>query len=169
MQKNQLKKVVVCVVALLLLVSSAWGATQDFKGTINGNTITAGTGTLTMAAGQTLTVNSDGTIISGTFTVVAANLAITGDVTYTGNYSRVGDVVVWRLHIATTGTTASIALSTQFTATGLPASAKHSVCHAVDVTTAAFIGSAFQQGAIIFAPTWTATGSSIVLTGSYLI
>jgi len=45
------------IIGILLVAVSVWGATQDFKGTINGNTITAGTGVLTMSAGKTMTVD----------------------------------------------------------------------------------------------------------------
>lgn len=57
-----MKKLLFATSMLFCLYGSAVAATQDFKGTINGNTVTAGTGTLTMSAGKTLTVSETANI-----------------------------------------------------------------------------------------------------------
>lgn len=47
---------------VLFIAATAWSAGQDFKGTINGNTITAGTGTVTITAGKTITATQNATL-----------------------------------------------------------------------------------------------------------
>jgi len=78
--------------------------TQDFKGTINGNTITAGTGTVTIAAGKTLSYDE------GTWTPVFTPSAgaITAWGTITGIWSKIGRIVTitFSATITTNGTAA---------------------------------------------------------------
>ncbi len=83
-----------------MLKGEYMGASQDFKGTINGNTITAGTGTLTLGAGLTLT--GDETIAisakatQGVWTDYAASSTIagfSGGVVKTIRYLTLGKLV----------------------------------------------------------------------------
>jgi len=79
------------VLLIVFLSTSVWGATQDFKGTINGNTITAGTGTLTMSAGKTLTVSESGTIdeaVALSSKAPKASPIFTGDVELAGKVTN---------------------------------------------------------------------------------
>lgn len=54
-----MKRIISAIITLLMIPVFALAASQDFKGTINGNTITAGTGTVTMTAGKTITVEDN--------------------------------------------------------------------------------------------------------------
>lgn len=57
--KSIARKAFLITTGVLVLSVPAWGASQDFKGTVNGNTITAGTGTVTISVGKTLTVENN--------------------------------------------------------------------------------------------------------------
>lgn len=80
-----MRKLFVGFLLSLALVSSGWSASQDFKGTINGNTITAGTGTVTVTSTNVLTVDE---------TSAMSSKAPKDGPTFTGIGTFSGDVTI---------------------------------------------------------------------------
>lgn len=109
----------------------------------------------------------------GTFSPSFTGLTVnngSGGATYSGYYSKVGNLVVWSVYISVTGsaTTASTAGSTYIN--NLPLTpTMPSACMVCNDTTVASIGvGSVKYGATdAFLPTWSATNSNIVISGAY--
>lgn len=113
-------KTVTLIMLGLFFSTLSWGAAQDFKGTVNGNTITAGTGTVTMSAGKTLTVTQTTTLdeavsmssksaqTNAAFSPSATSFTVVGAETLTGHYTKTGNTVtVFIYHSAATSVAAT--------------------------------------------------------------
>lgn len=101
------------------------------------------------------------------WTPVATNLTVIGTPTYTGVYTKIGNRIFWSLDVISTTSTAATANSTYFS--GLPVgNGNGDVVSAVraDVTS---LGNGFLDAATgrVYAPTWSATGLRVFLSGSY--
>ena len=134
--------------------------------------------TPTIGAASATSINFGGTSLAnyaqGTFTPSFTNLTVvngTGEATYTGFYTRVGDIVFWEVLITTTGTctTASTATSTYFT--GLQAQAgTHARPSTFTVVSSGFnsygVGYLGNEAAT---PTWAATTDDIYISGTYKV
>lgn len=115
------------------------------------------------------------TVQSSTWTPTFTNLTVvngTGGATYSGAYTKYGTLVRWSVVISVTGTctTASTAGATfidnlPFT-TGTGAAA-FSTCEAVDGGTVASYGIGLVTGVAAKTPSWAATNTQIVISGSY--
>ena len=110
------------------------------------------------------------------WTPVMAGLTVvagTGGATYTGQYTRIGNIIYWELFIIVTGTctTASTINVTSFS--GLPvAAASVASCCASEVTlsgTRASLPSGMVQASTVFCPTWAASNSIVTLSGWYFV
>lgn len=120
--------------------------------------------------GQALSGNTP-LAASGTWTPVWSGLDVVGSASYSGQYTRFGDVVQWSVQVTTSGggTTASTAGTTHitnmpFTETGVAAT-----CTASDASSLASygVGQGATGGKTMFTPTWAATTDGIVISGFY--
>lgn len=88
-----MKKLITGLMILTIALAPAlgFGATQDFKGTINGNTITAGTGTVTISAGKTITATESTSLdeaVSMSSKAPKSGAALTGATINTAKIAR---------------------------------------------------------------------------------
>jgi hypothetical protein len=107
-----------------------------------------------------------GTIAPLSWTPVATSLTIVTGATYTGSYTRVGNLVHFVISVATTGTTASTAGTTYFT---LPVTAaENDVCTAVELTAFASRGNGVIAANTmrVYPPSWAATANTVVISGT---
>jgi len=144
---------------------------------INGVAATAntGTGSVVRASSPTLvtpvlgaatatSINFGGTnpmstYTSGTWTPIWTGLTVVGTPTYTGSYTKIGRLVFCSLNVQSTTTTASTALTTNFT--GLPfAPITTSVISAVNNNTIASYGNGLvATSGTCYPPTWSAAAN----------
>jgi len=130
-------------------------------GTITGAVGFSGAGAITGYA----------TTSKGTWTPTATNLTVVGTPTYQGWYTQINDRVLWELYITVAGgTTASTANSTYFT--GLPGTnLAKTTCVAVQDSGTASLGVGLVDVTTnrVYTPTWAATSSGILVSGSYRV
>lgn len=119
-----------------------------------------------------------GTVAPKSWTPVASNLTIVTGATLTGNYTRVGNVIHFKISITTTGTTASTAGTTTIT---LPSfldaggnavpliAAENDICTVVDAGSFASYGNGIiaANTGLLYPPTWAATAGEVVISGTY--
>lgn len=107
----------------------------------------------------------------GTWTVASTNLTIVGTPTYTGTYTKIGNVVYVNLRIQSTTSTSSVA-GTTFINLGFPFLSKniYTTCPVVNTGTNADLGLGIiglsGGNTIIYLPTWTGL-ADVTLTGFY--
>lgn len=155
-----MKKTLIGIILIIAIASPGWSATQDFKGTINGNTITAGTGTITMSAGKTLTVTESGSFdeavnlsskapkASPTFTgdilgTTAASKMAVQNPTNTGIYHLGGNSGVFVLDNQTI-TADGLGLFTVVDGTNGPSAVFHATYNSATITKISDPNSAFE-------------------------
>lgn len=105
---------------------------------------------------------------SGSWTPSPTNLTIIGTPTYTGKYTRIGNLVYLFLKVESTTTTASTLGTTTFT--GLPFTAGFPAAIPAIDETGSFtsLGTGLISGATLYTPTWAAN-SNTVISGCYLV
>lgn len=116
------------------------------------------------AAGMTSELFDD--YEEGTFTPTFTNLTTdSGTPTAAGSYTKIGNVVYFRVYISG-GNTTSLANSTYCTGP-FSASGNH-VCGATSASNVGNFGTGLVQGANIFVPTW-ANQPNVVIAGSFTV
>ena len=106
----------------------------------------------------------DSYVTKGTWTPVAAGLAIVGTPTYVGTFERIGDFVNFTIFITSTTSTAATAGSTTFS-TPTPTIVA-GTCAAASNTSALGLGTGLVNNNLIYVPTWAAS-VAVVVTGQY--
>ena len=173
-------KTVTLVMLALFFSTLSWGASQDFKGTINGNTITAGSGTVTMSAGKTLTVtqttsldeavsmSSKATQTNSAWTPTANRFTVVGAETISGHYTKTGNVVtVWIYYSAAT-TVAAVATTSYFA--NLPFNPVRNSISMTMLDDQTAVGLGFVQAGtnkMFVSQLITATNRTIIMTATY--
>lgn len=105
----------------------------------------------------------------GTWTPSFTNLTVvngTGGATYSGTYTKIGRLVKWKIKVAVTGTctTASTAGTTTVT---LPDTAgTEDVCMGVSPSGSSY-GVGYVTGATCYTPTWSASNSNKIISGTF--
>ena len=108
----------------------------------------------------------------GTFQPIFSNLSVvngTGGVTYAGSYTKVGNLVCFKVRISTTGSATTSATNGLTTFSGIPYSGE-------GVANAAFSGIAdnsisgtglIDKSGKVYLPTWTAKNASVIISGCF--
>jgi hypothetical protein len=99
---------------------------------------------------------------------VVSGLTTAGSVTISGHYSRIGNILVASIKIATSGggTSASVLGTTYLT---LPFTLiQETTFTVVNLTTKASLGVCLAQGNRVYVPAWLATTDNILISGSGL-
>lgn len=107
-------------------------------------------------------------IESGTWTVTPSGLTVVGTPTYTGKYTRIGNVVHFSVRFQSTTSTASAGgAGTSF---NLPVSCNSNgaTCSAGNNGTASAYGNGAIYAVTCYPPAWTAT-ADVVVSGTYLV
>jgi hypothetical protein len=104
----------------------------------------------------------------GTWTPAFTNLTTTGIASFTGTYTKIGGVLYWKVQIATTGTTASVAGTTFINNLPFPLRTDRPtfIAQASDFVGCNSVGWIVSQTQAR-TPTWSATASDIYLSGIY--
>lgn len=137
------------IAAIIMVPLGAWGASQDFKGTISG-------------------VTPPG-ITKGTITISSNNMTVVGGtgLTYSTDYTQIGNLVVFHIRVNPNGGTTASTEGVTHIATNLPAMEDWGNGIVVDTYSSVSLGNA-QAGPDIWLPTWDANSRQLVVSGSYL-
>ena len=156
--------------------STTLGCDLEFKTIPNGST----TRTLALTLGQDQSAKFANSILlnggtnntalvgyrEGVWTPSPTNLTVIGTPTYTGTYTRIGNIVKVLLTISATSSTASTAGATSFT--GLPYTPAYiEVCMAANNGIQSYGNGVVSTSGQIFTPTWAATAAVVNVSFTY--
>ena len=104
----------------------------------------------------------------GTFTPTFVSLIVTGSPIYSGQYTRIGRIVYFKVTINANGGTTSSTGGTTYLS-NLPYSSNGlAVCEASN-SDAANYGTGLVSATFVSPPSWVATNRNVVITGSYTV